>query len=841
MRPPFAVRSASAPLHRAMAGTLVALLAVPPAAAAPQIDAIDPPGWCRGEEVEIRLTGRELADPGELFFEGGGIEVVSIQAGNATRMKARLRIPADCPPGSHRLRVRTQQGLSELRTFRVGTLPTLAEKEPDDDPAAAQRIDPEGTTIAGTVRAEDVDCFVVPLRAGERIAAVVDGIRLDQELFDPAVEILGPDGALVASGDDHPLLAQDPLVAWTAAVDGDHVVRVRESSYGGSDGSVYLLHVGRFPVAHVAWPPAGPPGAALQVQWLGDPAGPFAGTPALPASGGVDGIVEVRPSRDGKTSPFGVPLRLTSLPTATEAEPDDAPEKAGRFAAPVGVAGRFDAPGDVDWLRIEAPKGSAWSVRAFARRLGSAADVTLSAHRDRPRRDRIAQNDDSDGPDAALDVTVPDEGAFLLRVADHRGRGGDDFIWWIEVAEARPGVTLSVPPGRNNSQERLVAAVPRGNRTALVFNGARRDVAGDFRSVVRDLPPGVQATAGIGRAGAPGQVIVFEAAADAPLGTSMIAADVFPVDGDAAALGGIRQVTSLVFGFPNQTVYRTSSSDRIPVAVVAPQPVSIEVEPPKVPLVPRGSLDLVVRIRRGEGAPEKLRLAFPFKPTGIGAGTDVDVPDGAEEVRFAVNAAADAPKRDWTVVVTAGERRGAGMPPVSSRPFTLRVAEPAIEVAAQKAVVLRGGEGALVCKVTTTGTFQGTATATLQGLPAGVTTDEIAFDSSAGEIVFPLRVAADAPLGRHANVFCRLAVPMEGGLVTHASTAAPLRIDESGAAATQSASSRREQLREQARALAAREAEAALAAASVEQTAPVEGQASPAAEAEPSPATDRSP
>lgn len=820
--------------RRSPVALLAALALASTAAAAPTIDAIVPPGWCRGGEVEILLSGRELAAPAELFFEAGGIEVVSLQGVNAARLKARLRIPADCPPGSHRLRIRTAAGLSELRTFRVGTLPCVAEEEPNDAAEKAQRLDPEGTTVAGTVRAEDLDCFVVPLRAGERIAAVVDGIRLDQELFDPALEILAPDGTLVASGDDHPLLAQDPLVVWTATVDGDHVVRVREAGYGGTDGSVYLLHVGRFPVAHVAWPPAGAPGTAIDVEWLGDPAGPFRESIALPAAGNVDGLVEVRPSRDGRPAPFGVPLRLTGLPTATETEPDGDPNEPVRASAPVAMQGRFDAAGDVDWLRIEAAKGTRWNVRAFARRIGSPADVVLAAHRDTARRERLAQNDDADGPDSALDVTVPEEGAFLLRVAEHRGRGGPGFVWWIEVEEARPGVTLSVPPGRNNSQERLVAAVPRGNRTALVFNAARRDVSGDCRTIVRDLPAGVQATAGVARGGSPGQVVVFEAGADAPLGTSMIAAGVFPIvrdggDGtDGASLGGLRQVTSLVFGFPNQTVYRTSTSDRIPVAVVDPVPVSIEVDPPRTPLVPRGSLDLRVRVRRGEGAPGKLRLGFPFKPPGIGAATDVDVADDATEVRFPVNASADAATREWTVVVTAGERRGAGMATVSSRPFTLRVAEPVIEVAATKTVLARGGEGRFVCKVTKGGAFEGTATARLVGLPAGVEAEPVAFDATAESIAFPLRVAPTTPLGKHDNVFCRIEVPMAGGTVTHASTPSSLRIDDAGASPKQAVASRREQLRAQARALASGGADAvATAPAGTAEPAPP-GAAAPA-------------
>ena len=90
--------------------------------AAPTLAKIDPPGAPRGTEIEIDFTGRDLADPQELLFESGEIAVLGLEGIDGARMKAQVRIPATCSTGAHRLRLRTKEGLSELRTFRVGFL-----------------------------------------------------------------------------------------------------------------------------------------------------------------------------------------------------------------------------------------------------------------------------------------------------------------------------------------------------------------------------------------------------------------------------------------------------------------------------------------------------------------------------------------------------------------------------------------------------------------------------------------------------------------------------------------------------------------------------------------------
>ena len=774
---------------RSAIATLVALAtAALPAIAAPTIGRIEPPGAPAGSEVEVRILGGELGDPQEIFFEEGRITVVAVSGVDEKTVKATVRVPADCPPGPHRFRVRTRHGLSELRTFRVGGFEQVAEQEPNDAAATAQALH-LGRSVTGVVKSEDVDCFRVHLPAGGRIAAAVDAIRLDQEMFDPHLELVDSRGFVVAACDDHPLLGQDAMLAVTVRDAGDYVVRLRESAYGGNEGCVYLLHVGDFPVPCLAWPPVGPPGGSLDVEWLGDPAGTFRETIRLPDVAPLTGVAEIRPGRAGTVSPVGVPLRVSPLAVTAEAEPNDEPAKATQASAPAGCLGRFDAPEDVDWYRITAAKGTSWHIRGWGRRLGSPADLVVNVHRDDEKRERITGNDDTHGPDSEARVTVPDEGSFLIRVTDHLRRGGPTFGYWIEVEAAEPTLTVSVPPGRSNTQERLVAVVPRGGRSAVVFNAARADCDRAATLACTDLPAGVTAVAAPLPPSAPAAPVVFEAAADARTATGLATVAVRAAD-DEHTLGGLRQTTELVFGPPNNATYRTSVSDRLPIAVVEPAPLGITVDPPLVPLVRRGSLELRVRLERSDGFTGKVRLAMPFKPPGVGAPASVDVAEDACEAVYPLNATPDAPLGTWQVVVTAvvkspGKNRDTNrdknrdelMPLVSSQLIPLEVAEPVVQLAAEKTVVEQGRDATIVWKVTKSGAFVGPAKARLLGLPVKTEAPELELQAGDAELAFPVKVAPDAPPGPHRNVFCELRVPKGDAWIVHSMPPTQLRID----------------------------------------------------------------
>lgn len=768
---------------------LLLVFACPTAAvAAPTLSRIEPPAAQRGTDIEIRISGSELEEPQEVFFEEGRIAVKAVAEDKSDAVKATLAIPPDCPLGPHRLRVRTAEGLSELRMFHVHDAEQSAEKEPNNMAETAQPM-ALGTVVWGTLANEDVDVFKVHLPAGGRLAAVIEAVSLDQQMLDPHLEVVDAKGFTLAACDDHPLLAQDAAVAVTVEDEGEYFLRVRESSYRGGN-AVYLLHVGDFPIPHVAWPPGGTAGSEVVVEWVGDPAGPFSETITL-GDADLHGLSRVRPTRDGKVSPLPVPLRATAAPLVAVAEPAAEPDQSLKVTAPTALVGRMDASDDVDWIRIAAAKGSKWRVAGWGRRLGSPIDLVINAHRDDAKRQRITGNDDAEGPDSVVQVTVPDEGSFLLRVNDFQQRGGPDFIYWIDVEPLAPDVTLSVPPAQTKTQQRLVVAVPRGNRMALSINVSRTDCGDPVALAFEGLPTGVTALAAPFMQSAPGGIVVFEAAADAPGGTALVAIIASRGEGEAATvIGGLRQGTEMIYGDPNRTPYRTAISDRLPVAVVEEVPVTIDVEPPATPIARRGVLELKVKVHRAADFDGKVRLELPFKPPGIGAST-VEVKEGQTEVNLPLNASADAPIQDWQIAVAASlvpvsgdkkqqqqARRSGRGSWISSRPVMLSVVEPLVELAAEKAVAEQGAETTLVFKTTKPVSFAGKAKVRLMGLPVKTEAPELELVPGQETLEFPVKVAADAPSGKYDNVFCRIEVPQGEAVMIHQTPATSLRIDK---------------------------------------------------------------
>src|SRR5688500_5701535 len=156
--------------------------------ASPALSTVLPRGAQRGTEIELTLAGDRLADAQELLFYRSGITVKKLTA-TTQQVKVQAAIAPDAPLGEHALRVRTASGISELRTFWVGALPAVDEKEPNTDFAQPQEIE-LNVTACGTIENEDVDYFAVQVKKGQRLTAEIEGLRLAETMFDPYVAIL---------------------------------------------------------------------------------------------------------------------------------------------------------------------------------------------------------------------------------------------------------------------------------------------------------------------------------------------------------------------------------------------------------------------------------------------------------------------------------------------------------------------------------------------------------------------------------------------------------------------------------------------------------------------------
>jgi hypothetical protein len=408
---------------------------------------------------------------------------------------------------------------------------------------------PPNTSVAGVVEAGDVDHFAVALKKGQRLAAEVEGVRMGGELNDTALAVFGPDGKEIAAADDTPLFRQDPFVTAVAPADGTYVVQVRDTNFGGGDNHRYVLHVGTFSRPAAVFPAGGPAGTEVAVKFFGPgeertanvklPAlQPRDLSPAKPGFTAAPGApFELYPADAGGTAPTPNPFRVSPFPNVVETEPNDDPKQAGTAAAwPVAFNGIVEKAGDADHFRFRAKRGDAIDVQAWAFRVGSPLDTVVAVLDS--RGELVAANDDDETHDSRLQVIIPDDGEYVVRVTDKRKQGGPAFIYRVELDAPKPGrgrVPRGAEPQVAGPACHYGAPRQPGDRVPRrpARRGGRAGHARDGRAARRG--DGGAAPIPAGEYLLP---VVFEAAADAPLGGRLV--ELTGTAGGANAHGGGR-------------------------------------------------------------------------------------------------------------------------------------------------------------------------------------------------------------------------------------------------------------------------------------------------------------
>jgi hypothetical protein len=767
-------------------------------AASPVLETVLPRGGQRGTDVQVTLSGDRLADAQELFLYNPGLTVKKLEVVGPKQVKVVFAIAADAALGEHALRVRTATGVSALRTFWVGALPVVQEKEPNNDLAKPQPIK-LNTTVEGTITNEDVDYFVVDAKKGQRVTAEVEGIRLGGSMFDPYVAFWKTDRSEVASCDDSPLLLQDPVASFVAPEDGAYVVEIRDGSYGGNGNSRYRLHVGTFPRPRMVYPAGGKAGEELAADFVGDVAGPIHQALRLPDAPSDE--YRVLAEQGGQTAPSANHVRVSTFANVLEAEPNNDAKTATPAAAPttaptattpasattaatttaqppVAFNGVIGTKGDADWFRFTARKDQALDVHVYARQLRSPLDSVLSVHDAAGKS--LANNDDTGGPDSYVRFQVPADGDYLLRVTDHLGNGGPDYVYRVEVVPVQPKLALTVPLVAPNSQERQAVVVPRGNRFATLVRATRSDFGGALKVAAGELPPGVACADAAMPDGVDTVPLVFEAAADAPTGGRLCQLTAAPEDAGKKIPSTFTQTADLVV-FGNQTAYYQAKTDRLAVAVADEAPFKINIVPPKVPLVQSGSMQLKVVAERKAGFTAPIKLTMPFRPPGVGAG-DVTIPENGSEITLPLNASGDARVDHWKVCVL-GSAESNGPVWVSTQLAELEVGPPLLAGKIEMAAGERGKPVQVLCKLEQKRPFEGKAKVELLGLPPNTSAEPKEITSADTEVVFDVQTGEKSPTGQHKSLFCAVTVTQDGEPVRQSiAGGGVLRIDAPSAA-----------------------------------------------------------
>ena len=742
---------------------LLLALAVSAGAVSPKLTSTSPAGGQRGRELEIRFNGLRLEDAQEVIFYSPGLEVVKLDTSKTNNIRAMVRIAPDCRLGEHPLRLRTATGVSDLRTFYVSPYPNLIVGKTNNTLEKAMTI-PLNVTVNGSCGGEQVDWFRVVLKKGDRLSAEVEAIRLGRAMLDTRLAVLDRTGKEIASSDDTALLLQDSLITLLAPADGIFYVQIRDASYGGSE-SAYRLHIGNFPRPTAVYPAGGKAGEMLKVKFIGDATGEFMQEIKLPDAPQekFGAFVE----QNGLFAPSPNRMRVSSFPNVlASGQNTDKDHATSAYAElPIALNGIIAKDGDAAWFKFLAKKGEPLDVNVYARRLRSPLDSVLEIFD--AKGVSVAANDDGAGVDSVVKFAPAADGEYLLKISDQIHQGGPDYVYRVEITPQEPAVAVSIPQvARNNSQDRQYITVPRGNRFATMMLAKRANFTGDLVFSGDGLPRGVTLQADTLPAKVDLEPLVFEAAADAPIGGKMLDFYASSADPSKKVRGSFRQRADYIDA-PGQTFYYSTEVGKLYVAVTEAAPFKISIVEPKVPLVQFGVMDLQVTAERKPGFDEPITVKMMWNPPGVGSQPDITIPKGAKSAIYQLNASGLSEARKWKIAVLGSATVQGGPLFVSSQLAAIEIAEPFVVGKIEPASTEPGQPVKVVCKLEQKKPFEGKATVKLLGLPDHVTAPDLQISSADQEVVFNVTVEPQAAPGSSKTLFCSVDIKTSSQIIPH--------------------------------------------------------------------------
>lgn len=543
-----------------LAAVALALLAssafaqTPPGSAYPQprLFTVSPPGGKVGTTVEVAWTGTDLEEPQALLFSNSAVKAEPIQpppppppdpkkpptppAPPPPVTKFKVTIPPNTPLGSLDVRLVNKWGVSNARTFVVGDLDEVLEKEPNDNDAQPQKVSLNSTVNGASGSNVDVDYYAFTGAKGQRVVVSCLARSIDSRL-QPSVEVYDAKGKQLAAnhlyGGSRHHASSDALTDVTLPDNGDYLVRVTPFTYTqGNQEFFYRLTISITPWIDAVHPCIVEPGKTAKVTLFGrnlpggqpDPAAVVEGRVLEklvvdvaapneplkltygghidPVALGLDGFEYRTRNAAGSSNP--VLLTLARAPVAIDNENNDTPETAQDVPLPVEIAGRVEKKRDRDWYAVTAKQGDVLNVEVISDRLGSPADLYFVL-RNAATKANILESDDNpdslslklfartDDP-AVYRYTVPTDGKYLLMVAGREADSQADprRVYRVRVTPDRPDFRLVVMPPDYYRPDGLT--IPQGASEALTVFAIRQDgMNADIALTVEGLPNGVTA------------------------------------------------------------------------------------------------------------------------------------------------------------------------------------------------------------------------------------------------------------------------------------------------------------------------------------------------------------
>lgn len=159
-----------------------------------------------------------------------------------------------------------------------------------------------------------------------------------------------------------------------------------------------------------------------------------------------------------------------------ETEPNNTSEQATPLDLNVTVNGKINGATDVDQFKLTLSQGQRLLVDCLAKRIDSKLDGSLELYDPNGRRIATARNNLV--RDALLDVTVPANGVYVLKLTDFVYAGGEDFVYRL-TGHTGPHVDYVWPPaavpGSTAAYTLFGRNLPGGEPSGVILNGRPLD------------------------------------------------------------------------------------------------------------------------------------------------------------------------------------------------------------------------------------------------------------------------------------------------------------------------------------------------------------------------------
>lgn len=438
---------------------LVLLFASPALAAPPKVDFLFPSGGQRGQKVEMTVGGTLDPWPPHAWTSHPGLKV---EAGKKSG-QCTVTIAPDISLGTHWIRLVNKDGASNLRPFVVNQIAEVMEKESNDEPKKPQEVKELPTVVNGRLeKVNDTDVFAVTLKKGQTLVASVDAYETFRSPMDAVLQIVSPDGFVLAQNDDY--RAMDPLIAFDAPRDGQYLVRIfcfpsmPDSRVGlhGKENCIYRLTLTNGPFVDHTWPLAvdrSKPGEVELIGWN------------IPSESRK---AKASPEKDVSVLYLQAPGFANGYAVRVEGHAAVLEPK-GLLMPPITVTGRVaDAKGQA--IDFEARKGSKVLIDIDAQSLHFRLDPVLIVQDPAGKQVQRVQSAKLN-EDPKLEFTPTQDGKHTLLIRDLHEEGGPRHVFRVAIRPAAPDFDVTL------TTDRFVLAGEK--KAEAVVNLARRNSLGD--------------------------------------------------------------------------------------------------------------------------------------------------------------------------------------------------------------------------------------------------------------------------------------------------------------------------------------------------------------------------